>query len=984
MTTETNPALPRQLSRALDAALADDAMPAEVGAIGVERWQKFADHHGDDCDWLYSALDRQDFARDLLKLWSTSKFVFESCLDKPEMLRNLTATGDLDNHYDECGYINRLGERLEAVQDESGLHRVLRQFRRREMVRIVWRDFSRQASLLDTTGDVTRLAEACIQQALNFLYPLVEATMGTPIGKYSGTRQDMVVLGMGKMGAWELNVSSDIDLIFAFPEAGETEGARKAFSNQEFFIRLSQKLIQALDNTTVDGFVFRVDMRLRPYGESGALVLNFDAMEDYYQNQGRDWERYAMIKARAVYGEPKKIDELMTILRPFTYRKYIDFSAIQALRDMKTLINREVARLGILDDVKKSAGGIREIEFVAQAFQLIRGGKDKRFQNPSLKHILQVLADERLLPEGEPENLWQGYEFLRNAEHVLQGIADKQTQRLPDDEVGRAVVAYLMGFAAWADFYGALNTHRARVKELFQGVAAPAPQEQQEVVTCSAATLLWRDAADGAELELGLEGLGFADAGSLASRLIALRESRAVAGMTATVRERLDRFIPLFLECCTAVENGADTAEAILPLIEGILRRSAYLVLMIENPDALRQLVYLCSESRWIAEQIGQYPALLDELLDTRNLFTPLDKEAIAQDLRQQLLRIPEEDLEAQMEVLRYFRRAHALRIAACEVEGALPLMKVSDNLTWLAEVIVEQVLNMAWQWMTERHGRPGVGSNGQEPGLLVIGYGKMGGIELGHGSDLDLVFLHNAESSKYSDGERSLDNNSYFARLCQRMIHILSTRTLGGDLYEIDTRLRPNGNSGLLVTSLVAFEKYQRENAWTWEHQALVRARAVAGDTRLTAGFDQIRHQILTVERSGETLVKDVIEMRQKMRSHLGSKGSSDDFHLKQDAGGIVDIEFIVQYLVLKHAAGFPVLTTYSDNMRLLETIADCGLLSGSLVDALKEAYIFYRSLGHRLNLKGLSNLVAPGEVAPHRETVIAAWQQVFPATSD
>jgi glutamate-ammonia-ligase adenylyltransferase len=922
--------------------------------------------------------------------------VYDTCLTWLQVLEDLYQRGDLATRYGEHGYSQRLAAQLATVVEEKGLHRALRQFRRREMVRIVWRDFSRTAPLLETTGDVTRLAEACIQQAIAFLYPLVAATQGTPMGKYSGKQQQLVVLGMGKMGAWELNVSSDIDLIFAFHEAGETQGGRKQVSNQEFFVRLAQKLIQALDNNSADGFVFRVDMRLRPYGESGALVLNFDAMEEYYQTQGRDWERYAMIKARVVAGSREDGDALMAILRPFTYRKYIDFSAIQSLSDMKALISREVARLGIVDDVKKSAGGIREVEFIAQAFQLIRGGKDSRFQNPSLQHVLGLLEEDSLLTPGDAPKLWQAYEFLRNCEHAIQGSNDKQSQRLPQDELGQSIIATVMGYTCWFDFYRQLEAHRAHVKSVFAGIAAASPQELRAAPEVSGARAIWL-AADAEGLAEELQALGVSESQAIAAALFGLRESRAVKALTANVRERLDNFIPLLISHCAQVDNGALALARIIPLVEAILRRSAYLVLMIENPDALRQLVYLCGESSWVAEQIRHYPALLDELLDVRTLFTPADKNSIAQELRQLMLRIPGDDLEAQMEALRYFRRAQGLRIAACEVEGALPLMKVSDNLTWLAEVILDQALAMARDWVRARHGNPGKSDpgksdpgksdDGQQPGLLVIGYGKLGGLELSHGSDLDLVFVHNANPNVASDGERSIDNSSYFMRLCQRLIHILTTQTHSGQLYEVDTRLRPNGNSGLLVTSLVAFEKYQRESAWTWEHQALVRARAVAGDMALNSAFEAIRHQVLSLHREPEKLRAEVVAMREKMRAHLGSgqAAAGRQFHLKQDTGGIVDIEFIAQYTVLRHSAEHPSLLTHTDNIRILDAVENQQLLAGEASQQLREAYIFYRSLGHRLNLQGRPSVIEENHsdwqrASACRAQVTAIWQKIFP----
>ncbi|KJS06061.1 MAG: hypothetical protein VR73_10700 [Gammaproteobacteria bacterium BRH_c0] len=949
---------------------------------------RYRERCGGDCDWLEQRLQAPDFASQLARVWGCSPFVVDSCVQHPQMFRDLLESGDLESRYSPDTYRQRLSAALQGATAEAELQRQLRQFRRREMVRILWRDFTRSAALLDTTGDMTRLAEACIQCALDILHPQLCDAFGTPMGKLSGQPQQLVVLGMGKMGAWELNVSSDIDLIFAFPEGGETAGGKRQISNQEFFTKLGQKLIQCLDNNTVDGFVFRVDMRLRPYGQSGSLALNFDAMEEYYQTQGRDWERYAMVKARVVAGDQAAGKKLMAILRPFTYRKYIDFSAIQSLRDMKALINREVKRLGMNADIKKGAGGIREVEFIAQAFQLIRGGKDSRFQNAELKEILPLLDSEGLLPTGVSAQLWQAYEFLRNCEHAIQGHKDQQTQLLPQSEPACTALATVMGFDSWEDFLAQLDQHRELVRGVFDDIASVPVEDRESPPQVQSARHLWLAADKPDSLGADLADLGYANGDEMAQALLSLRNSRAVKALEAGVRTRLDTFMPLLIAACAEGPGGSATLARILPLVQGIVRRSAYLVLLIENPNALRQLVRLCGESVWIAEQIERYPALLDELLDPRTLYTPADKASLAQDLRQQVLRIAPEDLEAQMEALRYFHLAQGLRVAACEVDGALPLMKVSDNLTWLAEVILDHVLTLSWEWMVSRHGHPGKdGEQAAEPGILVLGYGKLGGIELGHGSDLDLVFIHNANPNLSTDGDKPIDNATFFMRLGQRIIHILTAQTVSGVLYEVDMRLRPNGNSGMLVTSLSAYEKYQRDNAWTWEHQALVRARPVAGNSAIASAFEDIRRAVLCTQREDEELRREVTQMREKMRTHLGSAGAdkgAGSFQLKQDAGGIVDIEFVVQYLVLRHAARYPAWLAYTDNMRLLDAIGASDLLSAEAVGKLQAAYIFFRSLLHRLNLQGLSAVIGSGsgdwqEACHHREQVRAIWEEVF-----
>lgn len=879
---------------------------------------------------------------------------------------------------------------MQSVCSEDDLMRVLRQFRQRQMVRIVWRDFSRQASMVETTAEMTFLAEVVLREALAYLYQQACEQKGTPYST-SGRQQHLVVLGMGKLGACELNVSSDIDLIFCYPEAGETRPAEggKSVSNQEFFIGLGQQLIKVLDQRTADGFVFRVDMRLRPYGQSGALVLSFDAMEDYYQTQGRDWERYAMIKARVVAGDPLAGDRLMKLLRPFTYRKYIDFTAIEALRDMKALINREVQRKGMADNIKRGAGGIREVEFIAQAFQIIRGGRDSRFQEPGLLAILKLLDAEGLLPAGKADLLTEAYTFLRNVEHALQGFQDKQTQQLPRDEAGQRRLAFLMGAADWAAFTVQLNEHRRNIREVFEDIIAAPDEDDADVQPREGhqqALNLWEllHACDGVTPQILslFESLSYDKAEAAAEALHKLMQSKVLLGLPATSRNRLEALMPSLISACGEVVNSTETLIRILPLIEAVFRRSAYLLLLVENPKALQSLVTLSSASSWVAMQLALHPALLDELLDRTSLYSLPNRADLDDELRQQLLRVPEDDLESLMETLRYFRLAHSLRVAACEIEGTLPLMQVSDYLTWLAEAVLSHAFRLSWTQMVERYGRP-VGADGDEAGFLIVGYGKLGGIELGHGSDLDIVFIYDAKPNSATEGERSVDVSTFFTRLGQRMIHFLTTQTVSGALYEVDMRLRPSGQSGMLVTSVAAFEKYQREDAWIWEHQALVRARAVAGSDKLATRFDDIRRQTLCRERDAVQLKTEVCDMRAKMLVHLGTKPSVDEevpgFDIKQDRGGIVDIEFLVQYHALLYAHQHPELITYTDNVRILDAIAQCQLLPADTVQLLKDAYIFYRSMGHRLNLQGMKNTAPVEELEGYPARVADIWQRVM-----
>ncbi|WP_461480596.1 bifunctional [glutamate--ammonia ligase]-adenylyl-L-tyrosine phosphorylase/[glutamate--ammonia-ligase] adenylyltransferase [Porticoccus sp.] len=954
----------------------------------LEQWQQRRSQFesrasAEQAQWLAATLGNKAFAEEIARAWGGSEFVATTCIGQPEMFRQLVTCGDLHARYAPGRHAELLAQQLSAAGDDEQFLRLLRHFRNREMVRIVWRDLTRAADLEQTTGDMTALAEAVLQGALDFLYPRACEDWGTPFDA-AGNPQQLVILGMGKLGAWELNVSSDIDLIFAYPEAGETRGGKRSLSNQEFFIRLGQRLIKALDARTADGFVFRVDMRLRPYGQSGALVLNFDAMEEYYQTQGRDWERYAMIKARVVAGDQRAGAQLMALLRPFTYRKYIDFSAFESLRSMKAMINREVQRKGLSGDVKRGAGGIREVEFIAQAFQIIRGGRDNRFQTPPLKEVLPLLAEEGLLPTEQVRQLYEGYTFLRNVEHVLQGWQDKQTQLLPADDAGQQRVAALMDFADWTSFLDCLDRYRHAIHNLFENVVAAehrVTDASPETAAYQSACGLWLSADPEGQMPEALAALGYDQPAEAVGLIVGLRDSRAVLAMASDTRGRLDRLMPQLIQSCGEVPNALETLGRILKLVEAVARRSAYLVLLRENPAALKTMIQLFSDSSWVADQLVRFPALLDELLDSRTLLSLPDRATLSDELRQQLLRIPGEDLEAQMEVLRYFQRSHGLRIAACELEEILPLMKVSDYLTWLAEAILGHVLEMAWQQLAERHGQPKT-ADGKTAGFLIVGYGKLGGLELGHGSDLDLVFLHNADPAKPTDGDKPVDSASFFARLGQRIIHILTARLPSGDLYEVDMRLRPSGNSGMLVSSLAAFEKYQMGEAWIWEHQALVRARPIAGSDVLAEQFAAIRERVLCRERHRNELQAAVIEMREKMKKHLGSGmagAGAQLFNLKQDAGGIVDIEFMVQFAVLAWSHEIPGLTRWSDNIRILESLEESGVMTTDDAQCLISAYKKYRSAGHRLQLQQAPGVVDGTEFAVERQQVKAVWQRLL-----
>lgn len=926
----------------------------------------------------------------LERLCATSDFVYEQLARDPELLPALLASGDLQRRFSPGELRAQLQALLEECADEDELGRRLRRFRNRQQVRIIWRDINRQADLAETCRDLSDLADACIDLAYHWLYPRHCEQFGTPIGGRSGQPQHMVILGMGKLGAHELNLSSDIDLIFGYPEGGETEGVKRSLDNQEFFIRLGQRLIKALDAITVEGFVFRVDMRLRPYGSAGALVLSFNALEQYYQDQGRDWERYAMIKARVVGGDQAAGKQLLEMLRPFVYRRYLDFSAIEALRAMKQLIQQEVRRKGMADNIKLGSGGIREIEFIAQAFQLIHGGRDLSLQQRPLLKVLATLEGQGYLPAPIVDEMRQGYEFLRYVEHALQAIGDRQTQMLPDNDIDRARVACIMGFDSWATFHEQLMYWRGRIEWHFrQVIADPDEEEGGESESCIGGEWLplWEEALDEEMAERQLAEAGFREPAAALKRLIDLRSGSQVRTMQRLGRERLDAFVPRLLAQAVEHDEPDLVLERVLPLVEAVARRSAYLVLLSENPGALQRLMTLCAASPWIAEQITRFPLLLDELLNEGRLFSPPLAPELAAELRERLTRIPEDDLEQQMEALRHFKLAHGLRVAASEIAGTLPLMKVSDYLTWLAEAILEQVLALAWRQCVAKHGTPRRADGSQcDPDFVIVGYGKVGGLELGHGSDLDLVFIHDGDSQAETDGAKPIDGAQFFARLGQRIIHLLTAQTTSGQLYEVDMRLRPSGAAGLLVSSLGAFQRYQENEAWTWEHQALVRARVLAGCARVAAGFERVRAQVLERERDLAKLQAEVSEMRGKMRDNLGTRETvagrgenafeaATSFDLKQDAGGIVDIEFMVQYAALAWSRQHAELHRYTDNIRILDGLRDVGLMPAADVELLQEAYKAYRSAAHRQALQKQPGKVAGDQFEAERRCVMRLW---------
>ncbi len=923
----------------------------------------------------------------IVSAFTRSAFVAESCSRFPDWLQEWSADdSSLYLKRDEQTYTALLQGMLDKVEDDASLLKCLREFRRKEMTRIIWRDTCGLSCLSNTITEVSALADVCIALTQAVLYKQLTLRYGVPRSSATkGARQqEMLVLAMGKLGAKELNVSSDIDLIFAYPESGETDHPDKPIDNQQFFIKLGQRLINTLDQVTADGFVFRVDMRLRPYGSAGTLALNFSALEDYYQNQGREWERFAMVKARAITGTKQDKAALQEVVLPFVYRRYTDFSSIQALRDMKRLILSEVHRKGGEQNIKLGTGGIREIEFIVQACQLIHGGRDPELQQPGLLPVLALLAEKEYLPALWVTQLLEANEFLRNTEHAIQGLEDRQTQLIPGDECDRQRVAWSLGFVDWEEALETLDVHREQVSALFSSFLEEAPESSLEALADNSRWLhLWQSDAGQEEWLSALFEAGFTEPLLCWQALDELRASRLFKTMSNDASKRLDHFLPMLLLTAAEQSKPSLVFVRVMGLVNAVLGRTIYLVLLYENPQALALLCSLCENSPWVAEHLAKSPVILDELLDATSLYKPPEKAELEDELRQCLLRIPQEDLEAQMDALRHFKQSHMLRVAAAELTGRLPVMKVSDYLSWLAEVLVAESVSIAWLNMVDKYGLPGcVEATSSGIGFSVIGYGKLGGIELNYHSDLDMVFLYECDEQGMTQGERSINNQVFYTRLGQRVIHLLSTHTTQGDLYEVDMRLRPSGNSGMLVSSLAAFEKYQFKDAWTWEHQALVRARFIAGDTQVAEKFELIRSAVLGQSRDSVSLLDEVRQMRLKMKE-TSRENFSSEAHARDDIklgdGGLVDIEFITQFGVLNHAGRQSGLLAWSDNVRLLESLNSLKCFGEYNLLPLIDAYRNLRSALHRKNLADNDYQVSLLDFPEEREAVKSAWCEIF-----
>ncbi len=885
----------------------------------------------------FAAREGLDLPAEARRVLALSEFAQRVAVQQRAWFLQSVETARFAEPLDESGLAAELAD-LET-EDVAGLKRALRQLRNRCQLWVVWRHLTGGATLEETTGALSFMADRFIGAALDAAASRETGRAGEPCGNESGDLQRLVVFGLGKLGGRELNLSSDIDLIFAYPEEGRTS---TGLVNQQFFTKVGQGIIDLLHPVTVDGFVFRVDMRLRPYGASGPLVMHFGAMQQYFETKGRSWERYALIKARTCAGDIERGEELLASLKPFVYRRYLDFGSLESMRDMKARLAAERHKP---NDVKLGPGGIRYAEFAVQVQQLILGGRHAGMQKRGFLETLVELERAEHFDAETVAELRDAYRFLRDSEHCIQAEADRQTQQLPVTENSRMRLASAMGFDSYTAYLSSLAGHRDNVERIFDRVVgAETPRTEGG---------LWAGRNDPAQL---LEA-GFDDPRRVAELLDDLSGARDRSSVSEEGRSRLDTLMPELLQIACRQPHPVRAVERLVPILKALLRRSTYLALLRENAEALQIFVRLAGQSRWVAEQLASQPVFMEVLLDKHAWDLLSGRDSLVEELGTALAAAADE--ETRVDTFRAFKEQRVFRVAVAETRGLLPIMHVSDYLSWLAEAVLEHAIRIAWEQCTT----DATQATERRP-FIAVGYGKLGGLELGPDSDLDLVFVHDLPVSA----------SPFLHRLVRKLMHLLTVRTYSGPLYEIDMRLRPSGNAGPIVSSLAAFLNYQSKQAWTWEHQALVRARAVAGDPELMASFEAARRDLLCRERPVDSLRAEVLEMRRRIEAHHGA-----GLDLKRGAGGIVDVEFMAQFLVLAHAHAHPGLAKYSDNVRILEEAGMTGVLPQEEAERLVLAYLALRGEVHRRSLDLADSAPADAALTVHREVVCETWERLF-----
>ncbi len=926
-------------------------------------------------DHPFCALSQELF-HDLARVLLFSEFVAEYLIVNPLMIESVAKQEDAPQP------LSSFSQRLEDFFSRCpalDARKTILEYKRWESARIAWQDLTEKADLPTTLGHLSDLAETCLTKALDLLFETACATYGTPLDR-EGKPQKMMVLGMGKLGARELNFSSDLDLIFVFSQSGTTQkdGTGTGISHEQFYTRLCRQFVRFFSAAQGINF-FRIDTRLRPFGDSGAIVMNAADFEEYYQLHGREWERYAMIKARPVAGDIDAGNRLLSNLNSFVFRRYFDYNSFDSFRDMKSRIASQVKSRHLQRNIKLGPGGIREIEFFVQLFQMIRGGVEPDLQERKVIKCLQLLCVFDCIRKTTSVELCRAYTFLRHLENRLQAYQDRQTHDIPEQEDLHLIIALSMGFNTIEEFQQGLSAVRSTVHRHFSQLLV---SEEKESADGESAVFkqAWLGVSDAQSFNRETFLADLQDGDEILYLLQTLASHPNTRRLTKNGHKKLTSLVPLLLQKVCQHGDGAAILGQLIELVITIERRTCYLSLLVENQVVLDTLIVLARKSPWIIAFVSRHPAVMDELLHPDTLYSPPDRKSLEREMAQRMAKSPEDDPEFLLGELNMFCQVNLLRVAAADVNGNFPLMEVSNHLSWIAQIILQQIFAIAWNIMVKKYGVP-QGADAQDlgkSGFLIIAYGKLGGLELGYKSDLDLVFICKNTRGSTQGINHSIDNIRFYSNLGQRIINLLTLQTESGTLYKADMRLRPGGSSGMIVSPVESFEEYLHNQAWTWEHQALIRARPMAGDQELDRKFREIRAAALCKPRQEARLREEVSQMREKIRREK-YRPDPEDFDLKQGPGGIVDIEFLVQYLILRYACEYPDLAVWTDNIRLLESLEVEGLITGEQSRLLQNAYVTMRRQLHRLTLLEKSSLVGKDELVWDADAVKKLYNTIL-----
>lgn len=915
--------------------------------------------------------DNVFFNQSATMVWGYSDYVANLSLQQPALLVDLFASGDIERIPHSDDYRVALNAIVAQNPSIEILMRDLRRLKCREMMRLVWQ----RVMGLQNPRHIARLqsefAEAVLAVTIDYLSRAHQILYGVALDKNDNPCV-LYVIGLGKLGGYDLNFSSDIDIVFTYFTPHHWQHTRKEWDANQYFSKLVQSVVKVLSEVTADSFVFRVDLRLRPFGQSGPVVMSYAAMEQYYQQHGREWERYALIKARILNEGPREETQILqSLLHRFSYRRYVDYSVIEALRKLKGLMDKQVQEEAALDDIKLGRGGLREIEFIVQTFQLLKGGKEKRLQTPSLYEAINIIGHEGWLQASQVTQLCEDYDLLRSMEDSLQMIADRQTQSYPGDNLDRARLAWVMGYTNWTDFIAMLEPVRSRVSAQFEALFLIKGQGTATTeVHNDYFFKLWN-------LQIPFSGDEIVDWIQVTATIAEFRNSHAFDHLSKEARVRLDRLMPMVLAVIVEAPSPNVYLQRFLKVISAVVRRSTYLSLLIENKNALFHLIQCCGQSVWMSEQLAQYPILLDSLLDGRLSLISLDQAGLEDRLEQALLATPEEDTEAQLEILRQIKNEYTLQMAMAYLTVQCDDARLSIGLSEVAAAFLNVVARLAWRWVRTKYAIDDLDET-ILPAWAIVAYGTLGGQEMGFQSDLDLVFLYDNGEKQGLEAAVQQRRAEYAYQWARRVVYWLELKTYNGYLYKVDTQLRPSGQAGLLVSDITRFKAYQIEQAWLWEHQALLRARVVAGDAQMAAQFTAIRQAALARIRDVDTVRHDILVMRQRMLSHQAPHPSGK-FDIKQGVGGLIDVEFMIQFLSLcaMTAAVEPLLAT-SHNQWLQWLGGLCKISAGEM-RALCTIDNLYRRQLNQAALQNVSPWVNDDIVGEARAEVQQLWQTLL-----